>query len=491
MAPKDIVRDPRRRPGAVENGVSCISCHGVTGMNYPRAYDEIVKYAEEHRNQFPSSELTEIRNLYPTNGAEMLTADANRYLTAKDAAGGGRSGFGVVEYDDFINLVGQYEAEVGLRAAAIELETSTATVRQLVQSGRNEDQLPLTLSDPLVSRDDFVCRYRSLAPRVVRNAQFCSGTFTDADRPRPLPVVRRVHPAHRPTVHVRRRRAMSPRFAPAATLLPMLVLLAGVSGCPGHLDQIGWADPDGGCRGRPSRRTTSRPARWDGRHAAGTGGSTTGTGGSAGTGGRPAAPAAPRTTPTPTPPAPAQGRRRRHARRQRPRSRATPPDAGRRRAAPDAGPAAPLPTPVCATATEIADKILTPKCGTCHGKNAPAAGLDLVTAGIKTRLLNVAARGCAGKQLVTATDVVGGHFFDKLIGGVANCGGQMPFGAPPLSAHGDQVPEGLDQAHPVIGAHPMNRTTHARHVDRPDASAGRPWPPRGHHRPWPPPSGWR
>ncbi len=108
-------------------------------------------------------------------------ADANRYLAAKEAAGGGRSGFGVVEYDDFINLVGQYEAEVGIRAAAIELETSIATVRQLVQSGRNEDQLPLTLADPLVSRDDFICRYRSLAPRVVRSAQFCAGTFTDAD----------------------------------------------------------------------------------------------------------------------------------------------------------------------------------------------------------------------------------------------------------------------------------------------------------------------
>jgi mono/diheme cytochrome c family protein len=181
LAPKDIVRDPRRRPGAVENGVSCFGCHGVTGMNYPRAYDEIVKYAEEHRSQFPSIELTEIRNLYPTNGAEVLLADANRYLAAKDATGGARSPFGVVEYDDFINLVGQYEAEVGMRAAAIELETSIATVRQLVQSGRNEDQLPLTLADPLVSRDDFVCRYRSLAPRVVRNATFCAGTFTDAD----------------------------------------------------------------------------------------------------------------------------------------------------------------------------------------------------------------------------------------------------------------------------------------------------------------------
>jgi hypothetical protein len=224
---------------------------------------------------------------------------------------------------------------------------------------------------------------------------------------------------------------MSPRFAPAATLLPMLVLLAGVSGCPGHLDQIGWAEPDGGF-GASQQKNNSAPTGTGGTggttagtggSTTGTGGTTTGTGGSAGTGGTGG------TTPTPkadggarpdggaTPDASA------------PKLDATPPPP-----APDAGTAAPLPTPVCATATEIADKILTPKCGTCHGKNAPAAGLDLVTAGIKMRLLNVPARGCGGKQLVTATDVVGGHFFDKLIGGVANCGGQMPFGAPPLSA---------------------------------------------------------
>lgn len=91
-------------------------------------------------------------------------------------------------------------------------------------------------------------------------------------------------------------------------------------------------------------------------------------------------------------------------------------------------------TPACATAAEISSKILTPKCGNCHGKSSPAAGLDLVTTGVKARLLNVASRGCAGKILITATPTVGGHFFAKLAGAVAGCGNQMPFGAPPLSA---------------------------------------------------------
>jgi len=109
---------------------------------------------------------------------------------------------------------------------------------------------------------------------------------------------------------------------------------------------------------------------------------------------------------------------------------APPADAG----APDTTPAQ-KPTPVCATPNEVADKILKPKCGTCHGPNAAAAGLDLLSDGAKERVLDSPAKGCAGKTLaeVTAGDVTG-HFFDKLLGAVAGCGGQMPFGAPPLSA---------------------------------------------------------
>jgi hypothetical protein len=230
---------------------------------------------------------------------------------------------------------------------------------------------------------------------------------------------------------------MSPRLTPV-TLLPVLLLLGGASGCPGHLDQIGWAEPDGGISA--STRNQDQPGNTGGSGNTAAGG-ISGTGGTAasgntssntGTGGT-------GTAPMQNPPAPAvkaDGGATPDASAPRPTPDASPTprppaDGG---AAPDAGPAAPVPTPVCATATEIADKILTPKCATCHGRNAPAAGLDLVTTGIKARLLNVAARGCAGKTLVTATDQVGGHFFDKLAGGVSGCGGQMPFGAPPLTA---------------------------------------------------------
>ena len=178
-APKEIVKDARRRAGAVENGISCIGCHGSTGMNQPRVFDEILRYAEEHRSRFSTQELQEIRALYPTNGAMILAADGLRYLRAREAAGGGRAEPGVIEYDDFINLVGQYEGEVGLRGGAVELGIDVAAARALVERGRNEDALPLGLADPLVTRDDFVCRLRRAMPSLRRGAQFCQGTFQE------------------------------------------------------------------------------------------------------------------------------------------------------------------------------------------------------------------------------------------------------------------------------------------------------------------------
>ena len=59
----------------------------------------------------------------------------------------------------------------------------------------------------------------------------------------------------------------------------------------------------------------------------------------------------------------------------------------------------------------------------------PAAGSTCVTPGYKMRLVNVPAKGCPGKTLVTAGGAVAGHFFDKLAGAIPGCGNQMPFGA--------------------------------------------------------------
>jgi mono/diheme cytochrome c family protein len=178
-APKDIVRDARRPPGAVENGVSCIGCHGVTGMNVPRVFDEIPKYADEHRRDFNDREFREIKALYPTNGQQIIAADAARYLKVMQAVGGTGIEPGRTEYDAFINLVGQYEGKVGLRGGAMELGLDVTAAKALSERGRNEDSLPTALADPLVTRNDFICRLRRIVPSVGTRPQFCRDTFTE------------------------------------------------------------------------------------------------------------------------------------------------------------------------------------------------------------------------------------------------------------------------------------------------------------------------
>jgi hypothetical protein len=100
--------------------------------------------------------------------------------------------------------------------------------------------------------------------------------------------------------------------------------------------------------------------------------------------------------------------------------------------------AGPIPPTVdratCAQPTEIVSKIFTPKCGACHAGATAPAGLDLVSAGVKARLVNIAARspssGCAGQVLATAAGSAG-VIFNKLLG--VGCGGQMPAMSPTLS----------------------------------------------------------
>jgi mono/diheme cytochrome c family protein len=88
----------------------------------------------------------------------------------------------------------------------------------------------------------------------------------------------------------------------------------------------------------------------------------------------------------------------------------------------------------CAGAADIAAKIFTPKCAICHSGPMAPAGLDLASAGIKARLVNVASKsalsGCKGQVLATA-DGSAGVIFNKLLG--MGCGAQMPAMGPTLT----------------------------------------------------------
>jgi hypothetical protein len=64
---------------------------------------------------------------------------------------------------------------------------------------------------------------------------------------------------------------------------------------------------------------------------------------------------------------------------------------------------------------DIPGKIFKPECGACHGSNAPDADLDLLSPGVKTRLIGIPSKTCPGKLLVTVDPVPDGVFFQTLV----------------------------------------------------------------------------
>jgi hypothetical protein len=103
--------------------------------------------------------------------------------------------------------------------------------------------------------------------------------------------------------------------------------------------------------------------------------------------------------------------------------------------APDAKPAATPPPSASACPNGLdALTILAQKCGTCHGERTPTKGLDLATAGVTGRLVGVKST-CSGRPFLDpmAANSAASYFIEKLDGAVAGCGGQMPFGAAPLT----------------------------------------------------------
>jgi hypothetical protein len=102
----------------------------------------------------------------------------------------------------------------------------------------------------------------------------------------------------------------------------------------------------------------------------------------------------------------------------------------------DAGAPAPVAS-VCPPGVEALG-LIAKRCGGCHGDRMPSKGLDLVTPGVAARLVGVKS-ACEGKPLLAplAAGATGGeptgHFLDKLIGPVAGCGAQMPYGAAALT----------------------------------------------------------
>jgi hypothetical protein len=174
-----ISRDPHRRDSVVQNGLSCIGCHSSPGLLRPRQLDEVASYGDTHIADFLGRELDEIDVSYPRKlMPDILLSDGVRYRANMAALTTGAPPAGDGEYTTFTALLGQYESNLGFHGAATEFGQSFDTFSAAVQANdAQNDAFPRTPAGRLLTRDDFVCEFRSLAPKIQRNGQFCRGTF--------------------------------------------------------------------------------------------------------------------------------------------------------------------------------------------------------------------------------------------------------------------------------------------------------------------------
>jgi hypothetical protein len=116
--PLAIVSDPRRPDRAVENGLSCLSCH-VRGV-IPRA-DQVREHVLGGRGAFGDVEAAAVLALYPPRESFLaaLEDDARRFVAALEAAGVAVDG-----PEPVAALAQHYEGELSRAQAAAELGLS-------------------------------------------------------------------------------------------------------------------------------------------------------------------------------------------------------------------------------------------------------------------------------------------------------------------------------------------------------------------------------
>jgi hypothetical protein len=114
-APPDIVSDPRRPDRAVENGISCMTCH-ARGL-IPKS-DQVRNHLRENSGAFSQVEADAISALYPAENKlrSLFAADNERFRKAI-----GQTGSRLGTTEPIAALVVQHEHELDLRLAAAEV----------------------------------------------------------------------------------------------------------------------------------------------------------------------------------------------------------------------------------------------------------------------------------------------------------------------------------------------------------------------------------
>jgi hypothetical protein len=114
-APLTIVSDPRRPDRAVENGISCMSCHA---RGLIAKADQVRAHVERNRGAFSAEEGAAVLAIYPPEAAmaALFGRDNSRYEKALDEAG-----VPLAPADQIVALALRYEKELDLPTAAAEV----------------------------------------------------------------------------------------------------------------------------------------------------------------------------------------------------------------------------------------------------------------------------------------------------------------------------------------------------------------------------------
>ena len=125
--PLEIVSDPKCPDRAVENGLSCMSCH-VKGI-LPKD-DQIRAHADKNPDSFTDKELESIRALYlPKDRFQTLVKeDSGRFRKAVEQTGGQ-----VGTTEPIVALALLFESELDLPLAAAELNLESADFQKLLK----------------------------------------------------------------------------------------------------------------------------------------------------------------------------------------------------------------------------------------------------------------------------------------------------------------------------------------------------------------------
>lgn len=184
--PTEIVSDPRQPDRAVENGLSCMTCH-VRGM-LPKD-DQIRAHAEKNPGSFTKKELESILALYPTQERfqKLIEEDTEKFRKATEQAG-----MPPALTEPIRALATLFETELDLPLAAAEASMTPDDLQKLLAKTPALARVlgSLQTTGGSVQRETFANSFAALARAAKIGSPRMKSTVVvrvETDTPSPMP----------------------------------------------------------------------------------------------------------------------------------------------------------------------------------------------------------------------------------------------------------------------------------------------------------------